>query len=46
MAAVDLEEGLAIGEKIARERFGVPVPGKLDLLAVPNALLTLPKVVG
>jgi nickel-dependent lactate racemase len=44
-AAPDLESGLALAEKLARQHFGIAAPQRLDFLVVPHALLTLPKLV-
>lgn len=40
----DLDTALALAERLARERFGIPAPAPLDLLEVPNALIMLPKL--
>jgi nickel-dependent lactate racemase len=45
-AAEDMEEGLALAERLARDTFGLPAPAPLDFLAVPNALLALPRLGG
>ncbi|HWQ12448.1 MAG TPA: lactate racemase domain-containing protein [Roseiflexaceae bacterium] len=45
-AAEDMAEGLALAERLARDAFGLPVPAPLELLAVPHALLTLPRLKG
>ncbi|MEO5929292.1 MAG: lactate racemase domain-containing protein, partial [Candidatus Kapaibacterium sp.] len=46
LAAPNLESGLALAEERARKRFGIAFPEMLELLVVPNALVTLPRVVG
>lgn len=43
-AAPDLSSGLELAEKLARQHFGLAAPEVLDLLYVPHALLTLPKL--
>lgn len=45
VAASDLGEGLTIAEDLARKQFGLAAPTPLDLLVVPHALLTLPKLI-
>lgn len=42
--APDLESGLALAEPMARERFSIPAPEPLDILVVPDALMTLPRL--
>jgi nickel-dependent lactate racemase len=46
LAASDLESGLALAGSLARDRFGIASSGELDLLVVPNALVTMPKLGG
>ncbi len=41
-AAADVPAGLALAEELARRHFGIAAPQQLDLLVVPDALLTLP----
>lgn len=43
-SAPDLDAALALAERLAREQFGISEPELLDLLVVPNALITLPKL--
>lgn len=43
-SAPDIEAALAMAESLARKRFGIHAPDTLDLLVVPNALVTLPKL--
>jgi nickel-dependent lactate racemase len=41
----DMESGLALAEDLARQHFNLPAPEPLDFLIVPQALLTLPRLV-
>lgn len=41
--AADLPSALALAEELARRQFNIPSPTLLDLLIVPNALITMPK---
>jgi nickel-dependent lactate racemase len=43
-AAEDLEEALALAERLARAHFDLPASEPLELLHVPHALLTLPRL--
>jgi nickel-dependent lactate racemase len=44
-AAPDMESGLVLAEALARQHFDLPAPEPLDFLMVPQALLTLPRLV-
>ncbi|MBS1912054.1 MAG: DUF2088 domain-containing protein [Bacteroidetes bacterium] len=39
-----LVEALGMAERMARERFGIPVPQPVDCLVAPNALTMLPRL--
>jgi lactate racemase len=41
-AAPDVDTALDMAAQMARERFGIAAPAPLDLLVVPNALVTMP----
>ena len=41
-AVAGMPEALRLAESLARARFAIPSPDPLDLLVVPNALVTLP----
>jgi hypothetical protein len=43
-AVPGMPEALQLAERMARERFSIPSPAPLDLLIVPNALVTLPMI--
>ena len=43
-AAGDIQAGLDLAEALARQQFGIAAPQPLDLLIVPDALLTLPRL--
>jgi hypothetical protein len=45
LAAPDLAAGLSLAEDLARRHFGLSAPESLDCLVVPQALLTLPRLV-
>lgn len=40
----DIPAALALAEQMARQRFDISAPNPLDLLVVPDALLTLPRL--
>jgi len=40
-----IAQGLTLAEKLARQHFALPSPNLLDFLVVPQALLTLPRLV-
>jgi nickel-dependent lactate racemase len=44
LAADDMQSGLELAESLARAHFGIAAPVPLDVLAVPDALLTLPRL--
>jgi nickel-dependent lactate racemase len=43
-AAHDMPSALALAEQLARQKFGIREPIPLDVLVVPDALLTLPRL--
>jgi hypothetical protein len=43
-AVPDMAQGLALAEELARRHFGFFTSEKLDILIVPHALSTLPKL--
>lgn len=44
LTADDMPAGFALAEDIARAQFNLPAPYPLDVLIVPDALLTLPRL--
>ena len=44
LAADDMPTALTLAEKLARAQFNLPAPHPLDVLIVPDALLTLPSL--